>query len=132
MSAPSVALSDQDGQIRGGGAQGWFVGDRRAIAMFELDVVDGAVVPVGSGHDDVAAASFHAVIRQSGASRHDSTLRLRRNRRVSPTTLIERVDITNHGDDIGNLVLLFWIASDFAGVDSVKASRVVSLVRATV
>ena len=48
LRAPSFILSDQDGQIRAGGLQGWFTGDRRALAQFESGRVSTLVAMCGT------------------------------------------------------------------------------------
>jgi glycogen debranching enzyme len=128
LSAPSFVLSDPDGQVRAGGVQGWFTRDRRALAQFELDIDDVTVVPVGRDHTEPAVAAFHSVIRDSTAHWRDSSLRVRRERQLSPAILLEHLDITNNGASSRELTVTLRAATDFAGVDAVRADRAVALV----
>ncbi|MBP2326847.1 hypothetical protein JOF56_007232 [Kibdelosporangium banguiense] len=132
LSAPSFVQSEPDGQVRAGGPQGWFTRDRRALSLFELAIQGADAVPVGRRHDDPAVAAFHAVIRESGAQWRDSTLRVRRDRQLFPAKLVEQLDITNHGAGQREFTVVLRLATDFAGVDDVKADRSVALVSPTV
>ncbi|MEV4318117.1 glycogen debranching N-terminal domain-containing protein [Actinocrispum sp. NPDC049592] len=128
LRAPSVVLSDQDGQIHGDSLCGWFARDKRALAVVQVTLGDSGVVTVGHRHDEPSVASFHAVARESGAQWRDSTVHVRRDRRLFPSSLQEDVEVTNHGEGERLLTCTVRLATDFAGVDAVKAGRAASFV----
>jgi hypothetical protein len=118
--------------VRAGGLQGWFTGDRRALSLFELAIEDVETVAVGRHHDEPAVAVFHAVIREPDGQWRDATLRVRRERQVFPAILLEHLDITNNGATQREFTVALRAATDFAGIDDVRADRMRALVAPTV
>lgn len=127
LAAPSFVQSDPDGQVRPGGVQGWFHRDRRALARLTWGLDGMSLVAVGRTGDGPASMVFHSVARSSGEAWRDSTLHVRHTRQVFPSTLVEQLDITNHGDR-RSITVTLDVATDFAGVDDVKADRAMPLV----
>ncbi|WP_051794010.1 glycogen debranching N-terminal domain-containing protein [Kibdelosporangium aridum] len=132
LKAPSLVLSDQDGQLPGTGSTGWFIRDKRALARVQLTIADAEVVTVGRDQRDPWTASFHAVAKASGARWRDSTLHVRRERELDASSLVERFEVTNFDDVDRTLTVVVHVATDFAGVDAVKAGRAASLITPSV
>ena len=126
VAAPVLALSEPGGNIRPGGAQGFYCADRRILAQAELEtLLDGRalhVKPIGHALLGSDTATFTAVLR--GADPHaDPTLWLRRQRRVHRSGMTETITVTNSTDAPRSLRLRLHIACDLADMETVKSGR---------
>ncbi|MCE7004231.1 hypothetical protein LWC34_15505 [Kibdelosporangium philippinense] len=128
LKAPSLVLSDKDGQLSGSGPSGWFIRDKRALARVQLTIANTDVVTVGRHQESPWTASFHSVARDSGAQWRDSTLHVRRSRVLEASNLMEGFEVTNFDARNRTLTVTLYVATDFAGVDAVKAGRVTELI----
>jgi glycogen debranching enzyme len=120
VSAPTTALSGQDGQIRHTGAHGVFRHDVRVLSMLMADVDGQEPVPVGHGPDAADTARFVAVIRHLGDPGADPTVTLERHRRVTADGLDERLTLTNASRRTVTASVTVRATADFAPMDAVK------------
>ncbi|MET8999227.1 glycogen debranching N-terminal domain-containing protein [Amycolatopsis sp. NPDC004169] len=127
LNAPSVVCSHPDGHLSGRGATGWFSHDVRVLALLEFAIADVPTVSVGHELQQPSAAVFHAVARESESHSRDATLLLEHRRQVHPATLAERLTVTNF-DSRRTLTISLRVATDFAGMDAVKAGRTLAAV----
>ncbi|ONI83059.1 hypothetical protein ALI144C_18680 [Actinosynnema sp. ALI-1.44] len=134
LAAPSLVLSDQGGDLPcdlPGGSCGWFIRDKRALSVVQLTIDDMPLVTVGRRQDHPSRVTFDAVARGSAGQWRDSTVHVRRDRVLAESDLVERLEITNFGGDSRALTVTMLLATDFAGVDAVKAGRETELVAPT-
>ncbi|MET8846087.1 glycogen debranching N-terminal domain-containing protein [Amycolatopsis sp. NPDC004625] len=127
LNAPSVVCSLPDGRLSGRGATGWFSHDVRALSLLEFAIADVPTVAVGHDQPHPSTASFHAVARESESHSRDATLLVEQRREVSAARLGERFTVINFGDR-RRLTITLRVATDFAGMDAVKAGRTTALV----
>jgi glycogen debranching enzyme len=121
--APALALSDPDGQVRPGGVQGWFRGDRRLLSAVGLQVGGTAPEPLRGGATGAATASFTAVARNLDRS-SDPTVRVDRERTLHDRRLEEVVTIGSAARDTLDLDVTVSVASDLAAVSAVRRGEV--------
>jgi hypothetical protein len=129
LRAPEVVLSGDDGQVRREGAQGWYHGDRRALAVLELDVDHGRLISISRRSKGPEGEVFHGVANLDPETL-DPTVTVQRRRTVSREGLTERIELTNHGAGAAVTVQL-RVATDLTRVDSVKAGRATPLAAAS-
>ena len=111
LAAPVVCVSDPDGQVRPGGAQGLYTGDLRACSHLELEP---APRPAGVALTGAAEAVFDGHLGPDGGA-----VAVRRSRRVTATGAVERIELRADGPAALDLVLR--AASDLASTPVVKA-----------
>jgi len=121
--APALALSDPDGQIRPGGVQGWFRGDRRLLSAALLRVGGTAPEPLRGGATGASTASFTAVARNLDRS-SDPAVRVDRARTLHDRRLEEVVTIGSAAQDTIDLDVTVSVASDLAPVSAVRRGEV--------
>lgn len=120
VGATTFCMSEHNGDILPGSAQGLFFLDTRFLSGFEL-LVDGhptealTVGKVGS-----FAAGF--VVRPTSGETLDPSLLVIRRRRVG-RGLAEEVQIDNHGTEPTELTVTLRVQADFADLFEVKAQR---------
>jgi glycogen debranching enzyme len=120
LAAPTVLLSDSDGQIRERGAQGMLHADIRVLSRAEVRVGGHEPAPVAHGQGDAGAAEFVALVRGLGHGGPDPTVRLERHRRVRPGRVDERLRlISNAAGPISTEVSLA-LAADLTPINAVK------------
>jgi hypothetical protein len=120
VSAPTAALSGQDGQIRHAGAHGVFRHDVRVLSALVADVDGHEPVPVGHGPDSADATRFVAVVRHLGDRGADPTVTLERRRRATADGLDEHLTLTNVSRRPVTASVTVRAAADFAPMDAVK------------
>jgi glycogen debranching enzyme len=123
VAAPAIVLSDPDGQVRRGGARGWFVDDVRLVDELTLEVE-------GSDLDLVRSASLGAdrheyayVARELGGWLHDPTVTLERRRTLTPGGLVERIEVRSRAPETVELVLHVDVVADLAPTATVRQGR---------
>ena len=123
VSAPALSLSDDDGQIRPGGAQGLYVQDVRVLSKF-IVMVDGEE-PVPIGHDIGGGGhnQFEAAIFNVGSGAPDPVVFLTRRRRIDPSGMTEEITLTSHARESVKLRLRLLLACDLAAIAAVKSGR---------
>lgn len=118
--APTVVLSDPDGQIRSGGVHGAFRHDRRVVSELVVDVDGLEPVAVGSRLAGADTARFVAVVRHLGDPGADPTVRLERSRTTRGDGFDEELVLVNSSrQDIEARVRL-RVAVDLSAMDTVK------------
>ena len=87
--APAMSLSGRDGQVRSGGADGFYVQDLRALSELVL-TVDGAE-PVPLGYDLVGGPTnvFHGAVMGAGNAGPDLSVFIRRRRALTAEAMVE-------------------------------------------
>lgn len=109
--APAAVLSDRDGQLRPGGAQGWIVADIRHVS--ELTVLVDGHEPVALGHDD---GRFVGALRHLGDALTEPTVRLERTRVLTPDQLHETFELVNDSRSPVTATLTVRVAADLAPI----------------
>lgn len=111
LAAPVVLVSDPDGQVRPGGAQGLYVADLRACSRLELD----------PGPRPTGAAATSADAGEAVFDGDLGRVAVRRSRRVTATGVVERIALRAPDDGPAELDLVLRAASDLAPTPVVKA-----------
>ncbi len=121
ISAPTMALSNPDGQLPGSGASGCYLADRRAVSRLVVTVngrEPGSLQgqPVGA-----TRARFVSVARNLGDLGPDPSVLVERDRTVSGTGIRELITVVSHARDPVDCTLAVTLASDLADIHAVKA-----------
>jgi glycogen debranching enzyme len=121
VAAPTLSLSDDDGQIRALGAQGLFVADVRVLSELVL-TVDGEE-PVALGHDLMGGSCnrFDAAVFNVGRLAPDPTVFVRRLRTVQAAGMIEEVVLSSRARIPVRCRLQVRFSSDLATMAAVKS-----------
>ncbi|MEU5546451.1 glycogen debranching N-terminal domain-containing protein [Streptomyces sioyaensis] len=122
LCAPSLVISHADGQLDGG-ADGFYHGDRRALARLAVSVEGIALTPVGGGLEGADRADFRAVLRGLGEVTADPAVALRRRRTVSSGRLEETFEVSNSGTRHVRFRLWVQAATDLASMERVKSGH---------
>ncbi len=122
--APTLALSEADGQITPGGAAGLYYSDRRLVS--ELRVLVGGVppTPVAHGMRGAHEAWFVGVARNLGDPIADPTVTVERSREVGNDGLREVVSVHNHSTTTVSTTIELRCGGDLASMSAVKAGSV--------
>jgi glycogen debranching enzyme len=123
VSAPAVALSGQDGQIRSGGAHGVFRYERRVLSQLIVDVDGHEPVAVGHRLHEAGRATFVGVVRHVGDRIADPTVRLERERLSRPDGIDECLVLDNRSREAISVTVRVIASVDLAGVVDVKSGR---------
>jgi glycogen debranching enzyme len=121
--APSLALSAPDGQIRPGGVQGWFRGDRRMLSGLSLYVNDREPHALRGDSNGAAAATFTGVARHLGDVSTDPVVRLDRTRELDDRRLVETATVTSSSRSDVDLELTASLTCDLAPIADVRSGR---------
>lgn len=128
LSAPAVALSAADGQIRTGGIQGLLLHDIRMLSRLEVFVDEASPVLVGSSAPTAASATFVGLLPEAGP---DHVLALERTRAVRGDGLTERLTVRTIAPEPTTVVLGVRAASDLASMSDIRQDVEVPLVSPT-
>ncbi|QSB12952.1 amylo-alpha-1,6-glucosidase [Natronosporangium hydrolyticum] len=120
VQAPTLALSDPDGQIRTGGAEGLFHRDRRILSELLVDLDGQPPVAVGHHQPDAATGRFVSVVRHLGDPGADPTVRLERDRRLLADGMCERLLLINDAREAVTTTVRVTAGVDFATLGAVK------------
>ncbi|HEY2552885.1 MAG TPA: glycogen debranching N-terminal domain-containing protein [Streptosporangiaceae bacterium] len=120
LSAPTVALSEPDGQIRTGGAQGLLHADMRVLSRAELRLGGAELEPIGGSLRGAHAAVFSSVPRQLGDDSSGPVVRVDRARTVAPGLLSEQITVHSYAGAGLRAELSVHFAADLAGVALIK------------
>ncbi|WP_327005883.1 amylo-alpha-1,6-glucosidase [Dactylosporangium sp. NBC_01737] len=110
VASPATWLSGPDGRL-GGGADGLYVEDRRAVARLEVTVGGAVAAPLEMRRTGAASAVFAGV--QDG-------LTVTRSRLAEPLGGTETVTVSNDGGEARSVVLAVDAATDFATTGAVR------------
>ncbi|HEY7144261.1 MAG TPA: glycogen debranching N-terminal domain-containing protein [Streptosporangiaceae bacterium] len=123
LGAPTVALSEHSGQIRPRGAQGVLHADARVLSAVVLEVGGAEPAPVSSGLLGAGRALFISAARQLGEDIPDPTVRIERERVVSPGQVRERIRVISAAGAPVSTELTVRLAADLAGIGVIKAGQ---------
>jgi glycogen debranching enzyme len=123
VSAPFLALSGADGQIRPGSAQGFYYSDRRLVDTLEVRVDDAEPTPISGGAVAAGSAVFTGVLRDLGDGIADPTVTIERRREVTGNGMAETVTLRNRATAQVRATLTVRCAGDLAAMATVKAGR---------
>jgi glycogen debranching enzyme len=112
-----------DGQWSATGAQGVFVDDRRSVAVFTVHVGKESPVPVAHASSG-GRSDFFASARELGNPGADSTVEVRRRRRVTPQGMAEVVDVVSRAGQPVETEVVLRVGGDGAPISSVKSGAV--------
>jgi glycogen debranching enzyme len=123
LSAPTAALSERSGQIRATGAQGVLHADARVLSAAVLEVGAAEPAPLSSGLLAADTALFVGACRGLGDDGPDPTVRVERERTVSPGQVRERIRLISAaaGPVIADVTLR--VAADLASIGEIKAGQ---------
>lgn len=121
LAAPTLCLSDADGQIRQAGANGLYVNDVRVLSELVLRV-EGAE-PTALGHDLAGGAHsrFSGTTFKAGRTGADPTVFVERSRVLMATGMTEQIEIRSYAADPVRLRLELTAGCDLVGMDDVKS-----------
>ncbi|MFP8960679.1 glycogen debranching N-terminal domain-containing protein [Streptomyces nanhaiensis] len=122
LHAPSLVVSRADGQL-GGGADGFYHGDRRALSRLTVAAEGIALAPVLGGLLGADRADFRSVLRGLGETTPDPAVTLHRRRGTAAGRLEETIEVTNAGSEHVRLRLTVTAGTDLATMEQVKSGR---------
>jgi glycogen debranching enzyme len=129
LHAPSFVLSRPDGQI-GGGADGFYHGEVRALARLEVTAEGVPNASVSGGVTGADRALFRTVLRGVAESSPDPAVTLTRHRAIAPGMLTEVLQLTNSGRLPARIRLAVAAGTDLASMEQVKSGQTVPPVAA--
>jgi len=118
LAAPALAIFGADGQVRGIGAQGVYVADRRVLRMLVLRVGGDEPEPIGCMLTGPGVARMVSVHRSGDELTPDPVVILERVRDMR--TLKEQLSVRNRGRHPVTLDLDMEVAADFAPAFVIK------------
>ena len=118
LAAPALAIFGADGQVRGIGAQGVYVADRRVLRTLVLRVGGEEPEPIGCTLTGPGAARVVSVHRSGDEPTPDPVVILERVRDMR--TLKEQLSVRNRGRHPVTLDLDMEVAADFASTFVIK------------
>jgi glycogen debranching enzyme len=124
LAAPTVLLSDTDGQLRSRGAQGMLHADIRVLSRAEVRVGGQEAVPISHGVVGAGAADFIALVRCLGDDGPDPTVRLERRRQVRPGRVDEQLSLVSAAAEPFSTTISLTVAADLAPINEVKSGGV--------
>ncbi len=128
LSAPTMVLSDQDGQLRRSGAQGVLHAHSRVLSQAILEINGAEPGPISSGLVSAGAAMFAAIPRQTATDSADPAAWVTRQRTVRPRGMRESVRLTGGPRASGTALVTLRVAADLAMLTDIKAGHVSPLV----
>ncbi len=121
LSAPTAVLSEPSGQIRPGGAQGALHADCRVLSQAVLEVAGTEPAPVSSGLLGAGTALFVAIPRGLAGDDPDPTVRVEREREVTPGRVAERIRLICVADRGVSADIVLRVSSDLASIGQIRA-----------
>ena len=119
--APTQAWSAPDGQVRPGGAHGWYHGDVRVLSRAEVTVEGEDPEGIASGPAGPGVVEAVALLRGVDEDHvADPTVQLRRTRRVTAGRVREELELAAATQDPVTLTLTVAVACDLADMEAVK------------
>jgi len=123
LSAPTMVLSDQDGQLRRAGAQGALHAHSRVLAQAVLEINGAEPAALSSGLVSADTALFTSVPRQAATDAADPAAWITRQRTVRPGVVQELVRVTGGPRASGTVAITLRVAADLADLADIKAGR---------
>ncbi|MEU6655685.1 glycogen debranching N-terminal domain-containing protein [Streptomyces sp. NPDC046900] len=131
LHAPSFTVSRPDGQLREG-ADGFYHGERRALARLEITADRVHAAPIAGGVEGADRALFRTVLRGVAETTADPAVVLERRRTTAPGRLTESLSVLNPGRIPARIRLTLTAGTDLATMEQVKSGRPMGPVPATV
>jgi glycogen debranching enzyme len=131
LSAPTMMLSDRDGQLRRSGAQGVLHAHSRVLSQAILEIDGAEPATISSGIASAGAATFAAIPRQTARDSADPATWVIRRRTVRPGEVHELVRMTGGPRASGTARITIRVAADLAMLTDIKAGRAAPLVPVT-
>ena len=122
--APSVTLSNRDGRITGQGAEGFFLGERRLLSLFTLNVYGRAPEVVHSELGTDGMLRITAMVRDGTEDTPDPVLLMRVTRCQNASGFTDTVSIENLGTRVRQMPIQLSVGSDLAPTSMIKAGLV--------
>ena len=122
--APSVTISNSDGRITGQGAEGFFLGERRLLSLFTLNVYGRAPEVVHSELGPDGMLRITAMIRDGTEDTPDPVLLMRLTRCQNATGFTDTVTVENLGTRVRQMPIQLWVGCDLAPTSMIKAGLV--------
>nr|MBA3289634.1 amylo-alpha-1,6-glucosidase [Acidimicrobiia bacterium] len=123
LRAPTVVLSDRDGQVRADGAQGLLHGDTRFLSELVVTVEGQEPSPIGFQLRGGARGRFVGAVADVGDPIPDPTVRVERERHVVVGGLRETVAVVNGSRRRVAVRLAVRAGADMAAVADVKCGH---------
>jgi glycogen debranching enzyme len=123
ISAPSITLSAADGQLRGVGAEGFFLGERRMLSVFRVVAFGREPEVIRTAHSADGTFDVCAVVRDGTEPTPDPNLLLLRRRRQHATGFTEEWAVENHSHATRAFEFALFTGTDFADSTEVKCGR---------
>ncbi|HWF82861.1 MAG TPA: glycogen debranching N-terminal domain-containing protein [Streptosporangiaceae bacterium] len=123
LSAPTMALSEQSGQMRRSGAQGVMHAHSRVLSEAVLEIDGAQPAPTRSGLLSASTALFASIPRQTAGDSVDPAVWLERRRTVSVGTVDEVVRVTGGTRAHGTTRVTLRVAADLAVLADIKSGR---------
>jgi hypothetical protein len=128
VSAPTMALSDEDGQVRRTGAHGVLHANSRVLSQAILEINGTEPARISSGLVSAGSAVFAAIPRLTAADSADPASWLTRRRSVRPGAMTEVLRVTGGPRASGTAAVTVRVAADLATLIDIKVGRAVPLV----
>ncbi len=122
LRAPAFVLSAKDGQL-GGGVQGYYVADRRALSRLIVSVEGSEPAPLGHELVGGSSARFSATVRGLGDRGADPTVLVERQRGFDGLALVETIVVTSFARAPVSATLSVSASSDLAEIAAIKSGR---------
>ncbi|MFF0729918.1 glycogen debranching N-terminal domain-containing protein [Streptomyces sp. NPDC004134] len=122
LHAPAFAVSRPDGQLHDG-ADGFYHGERRALARLSVTADGVPAAPVSGGLEGADRALFRTVLRGVAETTADPAVVLERRRATAPGRLTESLRVRNSGRIPALIRLTVDAGTDLATMEQVKAGR---------
>jgi hypothetical protein len=121
VQAPGLVLAGADGDIRGPGVAGIYLGDRRALATCVLSVSGAELCTLHADFRDNHTTRTVSVLRGAGEPGADPTVWLRRSRTISGRRCVERLRFESVAGHVVPLDVRLELGTDLADLDRVRA-----------
>jgi glycogen debranching enzyme len=122
LQAPTVALSDADGQIRAG-TEGVLHADVRVLSSAVLSIDGAPPERVAGGIAEGSDGRFTGLVRSLGDGGADPTVRIERVRHVSPGEVTEEIQVISYAQSGVTTEVTLDLAADLARVEAIKSGR---------
>jgi glycogen debranching enzyme len=123
LSAPTMVLSEPDGQMRRSGAQGALHADSRVMCQAVVEVAGAEPAPISSSLASAGTALFTSIPRDLAGDGPDPVVWLTRERIVSPGSVHELLRLTASRRIDVVVPLTLRVAADLAMLADIKAGR---------
>jgi N-terminal domain of (some) glycogen debranching enzymes/Amylo-alpha-1,6-glucosidase len=123
LSAPTMVLSERDGQLRRSGAQGALHANSRVLSKAVLEVNGAEPAPISSGLQSAGTALFAGIPRQTASDSTDPAMWVTRQRTVRPGIVQEIIQLTGGPRASGTAQVTLRLAADLAVLTDIKDGR---------